>query len=51
MAGSGRETLTGDLEETLDRHNMVVALESSQENAVNLFHSGIFIFSMKKRSL
>ncbi len=27
---------------------MVVALESSRENAVNLFHSGIFIFSMKK---
>lgn len=26
---------------------MVVALESSRENAVNLFHSGIFIFSMK----
>lgn len=28
-------------------HIMVVALESSRENAVNLFHSGIFIFSMK----
>ena len=27
---------------------MVVALESSRENAVNLFNSGIFIFSMKK---
>lgn len=26
---------------------MVVALEYSTENAVNLFHSGIFIFSMK----
>lgn len=32
---------------TLDGHIMVVALESSRENAVNLFHSGIFIFSMK----
>lgn len=28
---------------------MVVALESSRENAVNLFHSGIFIFSMKNK--
>lgn len=32
---------------TLDGKVMVVALESSRENAVNLFHSGIFIFSMK----
>lgn len=30
---------------------MVVALESSRENAVNLFHSGIFIFSMKKKNM
>lgn len=28
---------------------MVVALES-EENAVNLFNSGIFIFSMKKQN-
>lgn len=28
---------------------MVVALESLCENAVNQFHSGIFIFSMKKQ--
>lgn len=28
---------------------MVVALESLGENAVNLFHSGIFIFSMKNK--
>lgn len=40
--------LTGALK-TLDGHLMVVALESSRENAVNLFHSGIFIFSMKKK--
>lgn len=36
---------------TLDGHVMVVALESSRENAVNLFHSGIFIFSMKKNNM
>lgn len=29
---------------------MVVALES-EEHAVNLFHSGIFIFSMKKENM
>lgn len=34
---------------TVSSHVMVVALESSRVNAVNLFHSGIFIFSMKKK--